>query len=300
MTSDKKSFNESQPGAGIPKAVVRKKGGISLIWFTPVVALVLAGLLFYRTETSRGPKVEVYFQNGQGLVPGHTKVEYHGIQAGIVETLRVAPDLKYVIADIRLAPQAGIAAREGAQYWVTRPEATLTQVSNLGTLLSGVYIEVMPGDGKPQYKFMGLNSEPENYARTPGLDVILEADKAGSIKEGGPVYYREVPVGKVGPHTLTNDSRKIHILVHIDDQYAPLVRDNSEFWDASGIHVDLGLTGIHVSTESLQSILGGGIAFATPDKPGEPVSDGATFALHDKGEEKWLSWSPAIELYTKK
>jgi len=297
MTTEKKLFNGIQLDDDLPKAVARKKRGISIVWFTPIIALILAGTLFYRSEKAKGPEVAVTFQDARGLTAGKTRVEYHGIPAGIVESIIVAPDLKSVVVHIRLSPQAEIAAREGAQYWVARPQASLGHVSNLGTIFSGVYIEVMPGTGKPLYKFVGLASEPVDYARTPGLDIVLEADKVGSIKEGAPVYYREVRVGTVGPHALSSDARKIHIMVHIDSKYAPLVRKNTEFWDASGMSVSIGLTGVHVSTESLAAMLGGGIAFATPNKPGAGVSDGAQFPLHSKGEKQWLEWSPAIQLY---
>jgi paraquat-inducible protein B len=44
------------------------------------------------------------------------------------------------------------------------------------------------------------------------------------------------------------------------------VRENPVFWNASGVGVHFGLfSGAEIHTESLKSILAGGIAFATPD-----------------------------------
>ena len=72
------------------------------------------------------------------------------------------------------------------------------------------------------------------------------------------------------------------------------MRSNTRFWNASGVTADLGLTGLHVHTESLSALLAGGIAFATPDKPGRPAAAGSVFELYDKPEKQWLRWSPRI------
>ena len=78
-----------------------------------------------------------------------------------------------------------------------------------------------------------------------------------------------------------------------------LVRENSVFWNVSGIGMHFGLfSGLDIQTESLESILAGGIAFATPDNKdmGEQASENAVFPFHPKVDEHWLKWKPKIEL----
>ena len=63
--------------------------------------------------------------------------------------------------------------------------------------------------------------------------------------------------------------------------------------------VDAGLfKGVKVRTESLEALLEGGIAFATPNNPemGGPAKAGQTFALHDEPNDQWLQWVPKIAL----
>ncbi|MBL0731953.1 MAG: hypothetical protein JJW03_03770 [Desulfosarcina sp.] len=67
----------------------------------------------------------------------------------------------------------------------------------------------------------------------------------------------------------------------------------------SGIRVDAGIfSGVEIDTESLESIIAGWIAMATPesDKAGSPVFGGHHFILHEKAHKKWLAWKPVIHL----
>jgi paraquat-inducible protein B len=116
---------------------------------------------------------------------------------------------------------------------------------------------------------------------------VLETGSLGGVAAGNPVYYREVPVGSVVSHELSKDGSKVRINVNIQRKYASLVRSNSVFWNAGGISANLGLTGLHVHAESLKALLSGGVAFATPPKPGHPVSDGSVFRLHPEAKGDW-------------
>lgn len=59
------------------------------------------------------------------------------------------------------------------------------------------------------------------------------------------------------------------------------VTANTRFWQASGIDMSLSSSGLRVQTESLMSILAGGIAFATPatDPTLAPAEANSTFTL---------------------
>jgi len=65
--------------------------------------------------------------------------------------------------------------------------------------------------------------------------------------------------GHVGQNALSDDARSVRYQIHIDSRYATLVRENSRFWNASGISAHFGLGGLDVETESLESILAGGV-----------------------------------------
>lgn len=75
------------------------------------------------------------------------------------------------------------------------------------------------------------------------------------------------------------------------------MRDNSRFWVASGVGVDWGLfSGLSVRADSLDALIEGAVAFATPNRPGDRVSGGHGFALESEPDSKWFEWDPSIPL----
>ena len=129
--------------------------------------------------------------------------------------------------------------------------------------------------------------------------MILRADKLGSITKANRVFYREIVVGKVSGFELAATADHVLIYVDIEHRFAPLVRKNPVFWNASGIDVHFGLfSGAEIHTESLKSILAGGIAFATPDNSnmGQQAKQNTTFKLYSEVKDEWLKWTPKIKL----
>ena len=247
-----------------------------------------------------GTQIRIRVNDGDGLQPG-TLIRYKGLEVGKVESLALTDDLQAVMLDVRLTQAAGQIAREGSCFWVVKPELSLTRAANLGTLVSGQYLEVLPAlqGGAQRLQFTALDGPPNQAVREQGLRLVLSAPRRGSIKPGVVVSYREVPVGKVVDFELGPTSDRVLIHVLIEPRYAPLVRSGSRFWNASGIGVDAGLfKGVKVRTESLEALIEGGIAFATPNNPemGGPAQPGQTFALFDEPQDAWMQWAPKIVL----
>jgi paraquat-inducible protein B len=247
-----------------------------------------------------GQQISIRVSNGDGLQPG-TAIRYKGLEVGTVESMSLTDDLQGVVLGARITQAAERIVREGTQFWVVKPELSLTRAANLGTLVSGQYLEVQPSaqKGARRTEFTALASPPNQAVREEGLRLVLSAPRRGSIKPGVIVSYREVPVGKVVDFELGPTSDRVLIHVLIEPRYAPLVRSGSRFWNASGIGVDAGLfKGVKVRTESLEALLEGGIAFATPNNPemGGPAQPGQTFALFDEPQDVWMQWAPKIVL----
>ncbi|MDT4866343.1 hypothetical protein FQZ97_1011920 [compost metagenome] len=153
--------------------------------------------------------------------------------------------------------------------------------------------------GAAQTRFTAQAQAPDPVARQEGLRIILSAPRRGSIKPGVIVSYREVPVGQVISYELGKTADRVFIHVLIEPRYAPLVHSGSRFWHASGVGVDASLfKGVKVRTGSLESLVEGGISFATPNEGqmGNAALNGQTFALHDDAEDEWLTWAPKIPL----
>jgi len=266
-------------------------------WLIPLAALIFAAVLAYQAAANRGPTIAITFSSGAGIQPDDP-VTYRDVEVGRVRSVSLSPDLRHVVVTVRLTPDAAPLATEGTAFWVVRPEVSLTRVSGLETLLGPRYIAVEPANpvGKPARAFVGLDRPPRTRPGSiPGLEITLRSPRLGSVSEGSPVLFREMKVGTVTGVVLAPDARSIEIQVRIEPQHAHLVRTNTRFWNASGIGLDMGLLGgVQLKAESLEAVISGGIAFATPTKAGDPVASGHTFDMEPQPVDGWIKWTPDL------
>ena len=105
---------------------------------------------------------------------------------------------------------------------------------------------------------------------------------------GVPVYFRRLQVGEVIARELDKDGKGVSIRIFVRAPYDQYVTANTRFWNASGVDVSLDATGVRVQTESLVSILIGGIAFQTPPDGGvAPAADAnAVFKLSARARRR--------------
>jgi len=167
-------------------------------------------------------------------------------------------------------------------------------------LAGGVRLDTPLDAGPPAKTGATFRLKPRTHRTTAAKAVpvgprfVLETGQLNGVSPGNPVLYRGDKVGAVVNYGLRDDGRSVGITVAIARRYARLVRTNSVFWNASGVSADLGLTGLHIHAESLQALMSGGIAFATPDKPGAPAAAGSVFALHAEAPKHHEKWKPRI------
>lgn len=284
-------MNDSLPTA----VAVTKRRFPSLIWLIPIAAVVISTIIAVQAWRERGASVQIHFAHGEGLRPGDD-IRYRGVTIGQVERLALTDDASGVVVHATLVRQASAFARAGARFWVVRPEVGLSGVSGLETMIGPRYLAAEPGDGVFIQEHAGLDQTPANPRPQPGSRTLrITASAVSGLRNGSPVTFRQLPVGRVSGIRLANDATAIDIELIIDPPFVDLVRSKSVFWNASGMDVAAGLfKGLKVEIESLQSLMAGGIAFATPDVPGEVVSNGHRFALRDEPPEGAHRWQPAI------
>ena len=270
----------------LPEARLERERRVSLVWLIPLVALLAAAWLGYRAYTQQGPLVTIGFETSEGLEAGKTRVRYKDVDIGVVEAIDLAPDLARVLVRARLAAALSDYINDKARFWVVRPRLTRGQVSGLATLVGGAYIaaDLSAGD-TPQRAFDGLETPPVVTAVERGSVFILRADALGSLAAGSPVLYRGIEVGTVVGYTLRDD-RSVAIQAFVNAPHDAWVNANTRFWNASGIGLSLDASGIRVDTESLASVLLGGIAFDdlpnTPsDARAQPETEFRLFADRD-------------------
>jgi paraquat-inducible protein B len=277
--------NNHEPDlSNLPQAEVQRKKQISIVWLIPIVAVLIGGWLAYKGLSEKGPTVTISFESAEGLEAGKTKLKYKDVEIGQVETIRFNTDLSRVIITAELVKEAAPYLTENTRFWVVRPRVTASGVSGLGTLFSGAYIGMDPGkEGKPEKSFKGLEIPPVVTTGMPGHDFLLRAAALGSLDIGAPVYYRQIQVGQVIGYELDEKGQSLEIKIFINAPHDKLVRKNTRFWNASGFDLKLDASGLTLNTQSMVSIMMGGIAFDTPTslEVGGPAEEGHIFRLYE-------------------
>lgn len=284
----------------LPQATVRPERRLTWAWLVPLAALLLAGWLGFSAWRARGTVVTVIFAEGHGLKVGDP-VRFRGANVGVVREIALGEELETIRVQIALRSEADRLARAGSRFWIVRPELRISGVEGLETLLGPKYINVLAPDRETAAsrlrEFVGLDDPPVVASIAPGdLEIVLAAPRRGSLSRGAPVTYRQVRVGTVLSVGLSSDGGLVEARVHVLQPYRTLVRAGTRFWDAGGVRGEFGLSGLQVEIGSLEQVVAGGVALATPpvDEAGPAVRTGHRFALAETAEEDWLRWTPAV------
>jgi paraquat-inducible protein B len=278
---------EPQPADAIPEAVVMTRSGVSIVWLIPLIAALIGGWLAWKAFSEQGPTITITLKSAEGLEAGKTKIRYKDVEVGQVETIELSDDLSHVIVTAQLVKGASVYLTEKTRFWVVRASVRAGQVSGLGTLLSGAYIGIDPvTQGKSARHFEGLDTPPVITTGLPGHHFILRASRRGSLEVGAPVYYRQIQVGEVVAYDVGEDAENIDFKIFVHAPYDQKVSESTQFWNASGLDVSVTAEGIKVDTESLVSILIGGIAFGASDSEaaGAVAQEGQVFHLYENRE----------------
>lgn len=279
--------------------LIKKPRTISIVWVVPLVAVIIGGWLAYKSITEKGPLITVTFQSAEGLEEGKTQVKFKSVEVGVVETIDISDDLARVSLKIRMAKGATPYLTENTTFWVVRARITASEISGLGTLLGGAYIGIEPSEvGKPATSFVGLEKAPIITSEMEGKRFSLKAPRLGSLNPGSPIYFRQVKVGQVAEFELDRNGNDIGIIIFIDAPYDQFVRENSRFWLSSGLDLQLTANGLRVDTQSMVSLMIGGIAFSSvTDEPSPAAEANALFSLYENQDEAEKDRSESIDDY---
>ena len=244
------------------------------------------------------PELTLHFSQIRNLKVGST-LQYKGVKVGEVKSIRFGKELETITVQVRINKEIEPLFKTTTQVWLVEPEISLKGLRDTDSLL-GSYITFLPGAGKPIKELTALSAPPQDRdPQAPGLTVILETTNLGSLTVGSPLYYRQMQIGEVRSFELSPSFQKVFVSVRIEPKFVPIVRTNTRFWNVSGVHVSGGIfSGVSINTDSLQSIVRGGIAMATPntEEAGPPVAGGYHFSLHETMEKQWLDWNPDFVL----
>jgi len=266
-----------------PEALVQTKRSFSIIWVVPIIALLIGGWLTFKAMSEKGPVITITFETAEGLEAGKTMIKFKDVEVGKVTDIALNDDRSSVVVSAEMSTDSKPYLTDKTQFWVVRATVAAGKVSGLGTLLSGAYIGVNPStEGEKTEHFTGLEKPPLVTAGMPGRHFILQSKELGSLDRGSPVYYRGIKVGQAVDYDFNHDRDGVDIKIFIEAPFHEKVLENSRFWNASGIDMTMDATGIKLDTQSLVSIMLGGMAFdlRQHDPPGKQAEKDHHFRLY--------------------
>ena len=267
-----------------------------VIWIIPLVVAIGASFYYYGVYQEHGPRITVTITDAAGIRTGETPVTVHGVRVGTVTQVDLAPDEQHAVLHVEFYRSTIELARENTQFWLVRPDLSGGNIQGLSTIISGPYLEALPGPGAPRHEFHGLDAAP--VMAGDGVRIILRAASVDRLQLDSPVYYRGIQVGVVQDVRLGDDAASVNATLFIWHAYQRLLQSNSVFWPEHTTEVSGGLfSGVQVRLGSLRSALGGGLSFATPGG-GTVAHDGDEYTLNEEPKKEWLAWAPHISWAT--
>ena len=239
-----------------------KWGRLPLVWILPIVVVLAGAFVVVREKLAQGTSIEIRFHNADGLEANKTKIRYKDVDIGQVSDIHVAKDRSEVIVKAEIHREAKEYLVKDTRFWVVRPRVTGSGITGLGTLVSGAYISVDVGhEQEREDRFVGLEVPPIVTSGLTGHEFVLHADDLGSLDIGASVYYRHIEAGQVVGYTLDPGGSGVTLRIFVNAPFDSYVNGATRFWEASGIDMSVNSDGVKLRTESLTTILEGGVAF---------------------------------------
>ncbi|MEP1449239.1 MAG: intermembrane transport protein PqiB [Paraglaciecola sp.] len=281
-------MSQEQSSSTLPEeAIVKPVRTVSKIWLVPIVALLIGLWMIYYQWNNQGQLITIQFKTATGLEAGKTKIKTRDVDIGLVRNIELSEDLSGVLVTVRMDKKVSPILHADNQFWIVSPRVSLSGISGLGTILSGPYINMAPGINQEMSdEFIALDAPPVTPAGTPGLHVTLNSESEFAYKKGDPVVYKGIKVGEFEDIHFNFEERIVYYNTFIEAPYHKLITSNTKFWDISGVQMELGASGVKVSTGSLETLLTNGVTFGIPEGMplGEQIEERSFFDIHPNYE----------------
>jgi paraquat-inducible protein B len=143
-----------------------------------VIAAIVAGTLVYNRLQEFGPTITIKFRDGSGVKADQTEIRYRGVPVGQVTTVELSPDHEHVVMTARPRHSAAGLAKEGALFWIVRPEVGFGTVRGLNFGL---------------FRGLRVNVESLRSLVAGGIAFATPDDAGGPVKDGALFLLHEKP-----------------------------------------------------------------------------------------------------------
>lgn len=264
------------------RAERKTQRSLSPIWIVPLVAVLIGAWMIYDNLSKLGPSITLVMDNAEGIEAGKTLIKTRNVEVGRVEKVNLSDDLQHAVITARMSPQAEDMLNTETRFWVVKPRIGREGISGLNTVLSGAYIQLLPGNSKESLRrFQVLDQPPVAPPDAAGIRINLVSQVGNAISTGDPVTYQGYTVGRVEHSEFDAEKREMQLRLYIQAPYDSLVTTTTRFWTSGGIDMRLDSQGFRVKVGSLESLVGGGITFGVPENTpmGKKARANASYTL---------------------
>ena len=286
-TADEDQTPSSEASLEANKPVVVDKARFSKVWILPILTVLIGLGMVYNDWQNRGVKIQVEFETAEGLEAKKTVLKNRNVDIGRVKKISFSEDKTKILVDIEVEKSMSSFLVEDSEFWVVKPRFGATGITGFGTLLSGAYIEVSPGQSdKEQLKFKGLETPPVTSLNADGIHLKLISRGNKPLKVGNPVLHKGFEVGAVESKYYDDLEQEAHYDVFIQAPFHNLITENTSFWNVNGLSITTSTQGINVTMASLDALVAGGVEFGLLDgaSPGLGVPQNYQFQVYDSQE----------------
>ena len=231
--------------------------------------MLIGGWLAVQAILEKGPTITISFETGEGLEAGKTKIKFKDVDIGVVKSVVLSPDHKRVIATAELSQgrdeHAASTTRASGSCARAFPAAPCRASARCcPARIIGMDIGTQTKDAARLRRPRSAAGVRERRARARVR--AEERQTWARSMSARRCIFRRLQVGQVTSYELDADGKGVTLHVFVNAPYDKYVKGDTRFWQASGIDVSLDTSGVKVNTESLVSILIGGLAFqSAPD-----------------------------------
>jgi len=261
------------------QVATNRQHGVAWVWIFPLLAALATGWLFFSQWASKGPLIEITFDEAPGIDAGKTRLFYRGVNSGTVESVRVLENLQSVSVAVRLEGFAEGLASEDTSFWIDRPVVSLTELTGLESIVRGNSIQAGTPGGKPRFAFQGHNKPPVIPPDAQSFIVWVDGAGIPFLGRGTPVYHRGVRTGVVFQKNLAPGGQAM-LQLSIEPAHRDTLRESTRFWAVPWTSLSLGQGGLKIEVPGVEALLHGALAYDHFEVPGDAVAEDARFRFH--------------------
>ncbi len=244
--------------------VKQKKSILMIAWLAPIIAIIISYSMLDKYLEQKGNEITIYTTDIKDLEVGKSHIEFKGLKIGKLTSIIIDKhNLKRFKISAQVYKEFNYFIKEGSIFWIVSPKISMDKISNLGTILTGNYIEILPqtldinklNNLKKQDTFIAYENEPHKKGKTINLTA-----KDSTISQDTKIKYKGIEVGKILTKELSTNNKLIYKIL-IYENYTKLINNNTLFYQIEPLDLKISATELSLKIKSIDNLISTSISF---------------------------------------